>query len=214
MPNIPLTLTLPLHSPKHQVIIIDGKGHLVGRLASTVAKMALSGQRVVVVRCEELNISGPHMRNKLRLQTFMKKRCLVNPKKGPFHHRAPSRIFYRAVRGMVPHRTTRGKNAMASIKVFEGIPAPYDTMKRMVVPQALRVLRLGPGRKFTHVGKLASELGWNQTDILRQVEAERISGSAERYEERKTKADARAKVIKENASKVSEIDQQLKTLGY
>lgn len=33
-------------------IIVDGRGHLLGRLASTVAKELLSGQRVVVVRCD------------------------------------------------------------------------------------------------------------------------------------------------------------------
>lgn len=32
-------------------------------------------------------------------------------------------------------------------QVFEGIPPPYDKQKRMVVPSALRVLRLKPGRK-------------------------------------------------------------------
>lgn len=47
-----------------KVVVIDGKGHLLGRLASIVAKQALSGQRVVVVRCEELNISGSFFRNK------------------------------------------------------------------------------------------------------------------------------------------------------
>lgn len=39
-------------------IIIDGKGHLMGRLASIVAKELLCGQKVVVVRCEEIDISG------------------------------------------------------------------------------------------------------------------------------------------------------------
>ena len=48
----------------HQVVVIDGKGHLLGRLASIVAKQALTGQRVVVVRCEELNVSGSFFRNK------------------------------------------------------------------------------------------------------------------------------------------------------
>ncbi|KAF9338982.1 60S ribosomal protein L16B [Linnemannia elongata] len=46
------------------VVVIDGKGHLLGRLASIVAKQALTGQRVVVVRCEELNVSGSFFRNK------------------------------------------------------------------------------------------------------------------------------------------------------
>lgn len=45
-------------------VVIDGKGHLLGRLASIVAKQLLNGQKVVVVRCEDLNISGEFFRNK------------------------------------------------------------------------------------------------------------------------------------------------------
>ena len=47
-------------------IVIDGKGHLLGRLASTVAKQLLNGQKIVVVRCEALNISGEFFRAKRR----------------------------------------------------------------------------------------------------------------------------------------------------
>ena len=39
-------------------IVIDGRGHLLGRLASTVAKELLGGQKVVVVRAEQITISG------------------------------------------------------------------------------------------------------------------------------------------------------------
>jgi large subunit ribosomal protein L13Ae len=35
-------------------VIIDGRGHLLGRLASVVAKELLNGQRVVVVRCDKI----------------------------------------------------------------------------------------------------------------------------------------------------------------
>ena len=39
-------------------VVIDCRGHIMGRLASIVAKELLSGQKVVCVRCEELNITG------------------------------------------------------------------------------------------------------------------------------------------------------------
>ena len=78
---------------------------------------------------------------------FLRKRCNVKPSRGPFHLRAPSRIFWRTVRGMLPHKTKRGMAALNRLKVFEGIPPPYDKQKRMVVPCALRVLRLKPGRR-------------------------------------------------------------------
>lgn len=149
-------------------IVIDGKGHLLGRLASIIAKQILSGQKIVVVRCEEINISGSFFRNKvrtpalavqqclnhtqLRYHNFLHKRHIVNPKKsGPFHHRAPSKILYRAIRGMVPHKSARGAAALERLKLFEGVPPPYDRKKRMVVPEALRVLRLKPGRKYCTV---------------------------------------------------------------
>jgi large subunit ribosomal protein L13Ae len=48
-------------------VIIDGKGHLLGRLASIIAKQVLNGQKIVVVRCEEVNISGSFFRNKVRI---------------------------------------------------------------------------------------------------------------------------------------------------
>lgn len=85
---------------------------------------------------------------------------------GPFHFRAPSRIFYKAVRGMIPHKTSRGAAALERLKVFEGVPPPYDKQKKMVVPQALRVLRLQPGRKYCLVGRLSHEVGWKYQDVV------------------------------------------------
>ena len=41
-----------------KVVVVDARAHMLGRLASVVAKELLSGQKVVVVRCEGLNISG------------------------------------------------------------------------------------------------------------------------------------------------------------
>lgn len=40
---------------------------------------------------------------------------------------------------MLPHKTFRGTQALNRLTTFEGIPAPYDTKKRVVVPQALKV---------------------------------------------------------------------------
>jgi large subunit ribosomal protein L13Ae len=49
-----------------QPIVIDGRGHLLGRLSAIVAKAVLNGQKIVVVRCEGINISGNFYRNKLK----------------------------------------------------------------------------------------------------------------------------------------------------
>ena len=59
-------------------------------------------------------------------QDFIRKRTNTNPLNGPFHHRAPARILWRMIRGMVPHKTPRGALALERLKVYEGVPAPYD----------------------------------------------------------------------------------------
>jgi len=88
------------------------------------------GQRVAVVRAEGINITGSLFRNKVKFSEFLRKRLLTNPRRGHVHYRSPARMLWRAVRGMLPHKTARGADALGKLKVFEGVPAPYDTKKR------------------------------------------------------------------------------------
>jgi large subunit ribosomal protein L13Ae len=194
-------------------IVIDARGHLVGRLASIVAKQLLEGQNVVVVRCEGLNISGSFYRNKLKYKEFLRKRCNVNPNKGgPFHLRAPSRIFWRVVRGMLPHKTARGAAALARVKVFEGIPPEFATVKRMVVPEALKVIRLKPYRKFCSLGRISSEFGWKYGDVVSTLEEKRRVKSKAFYDAKKQKAKLRAQATA-NAN-VGALNATLAKYGY
>ena len=39
-------------------MIVDTRGHLLGRMASMIAKELLLGQSVIAVRCEAIEISG------------------------------------------------------------------------------------------------------------------------------------------------------------
>merc|ERR1711898_27566 len=149
--------------PFEKLVVIDARGHLMGRLASFVAKEALLGQKVVVVRCEELVISGSFIRNKLKLLMKRNKRMNTNPKKGPFHHRAPSDMFHRVVRGMLPHKQYRGSAAFQRIR---------------------------PGRKFSNLGKLAAELGWGYKDTVAKYEEKRRERNAEWYAKKKAKKTA------------------------
>ena len=119
----------------------------------------------------------------------------TNPTKGPFHFRSPSRIFWRTVRGMVPHKTKRGVSAMERMKAFEGIPAPYEEQKRMVVPNALKVLRLLPGHKFCTLARLSSEVGWNYYDTIKEMEDARKEKSAAFYKKKQALLAERAKAI-------------------
>jgi len=55
----------------------------------------------VCVRCEHINISGSFYRNKLKFLDKLRKSTNTNPAHGPFHFRAPGKIFYRVIRGMI-----------------------------------------------------------------------------------------------------------------
>merc|ERR1711957_1129722 len=119
------------------------------------------------------NISGSLYRNKLKYAAFKNKRMNSNPKQGPLHYRAPAKILWRTVRGMVPHKTARGAAALDRLKCFEGIPHPYDRKKRMVIPAALKVLRLRPERRFCKLGDMASEFGWKHASLISRLEGQR-----------------------------------------
>ena len=148
---------------------------MLGRLAASLAKELLNGQHVVVVRCEEINVSGSLYRNKLKYFYFLNKRHCTNPTRGgPFHHRAPSRILYRAIRGMIPHKTKRGAAALDRLRVYEGVPAPYDKKKRQVVPDAMRHIRLRPHRKYCRLGDLSAHVGWKHDELIKKLEKKRL----------------------------------------
>merc|ERR1711921_70537 len=152
------------------VRVIDAKNHLLGRLAATVAKCLLNGQKIVVVRTEGLLQSGNFYRNKLKVLEYLRKRHLTKPSRGPFHGRSPSKMFKHIIRGMLPHKTARGQDAFNKLKAFEGIPAPYDKMRRVIVPSAFKQIKLKPNRKFAPVGRLAAETGWKYQDVVANLE--------------------------------------------
>lgn len=193
-------------------VIVDGKGHLLGRLASVIAKQALNGQEVIVVRCEQIDISGREHRNRRNFQSYLGKRTNTNPRWGPFHHRAPSKILMKAVRGMVPRKTKRGEAALARIKTFEGIPPEFSKKKRMVIPDALRVTHLRPGSSYTGLGRLAAEFGWKYAPLIRKMEAERKITSAADYEKKKALNKLKKKAV-ENAD-LSDVAPILSAAGY
>merc|ERR1711942_368132 len=56
---------------------------------------------------------------------------------------------------------------------YEGRPHPYDRKKKMVVPQALKVLRLKPHRKYCKLGDLANSVGWKYQKLVGRLEEAR-----------------------------------------
>lgn len=108
--------------------VIDGKGIVMGRIASYAAKEALKGEDVKIINCDEVIITG----NKERIKEDMRiKRSRVgSSQKGPKYPRSPEKIVKRAIRGMLPeHRWGRGRIAMKKILCYNGIPKELEKEK-------------------------------------------------------------------------------------
>ncbi|CAH1227121.1 RPL13A [Branchiostoma lanceolatum] len=197
-----------------KVLIIDAQNHLLGRLAAIVAKSILQGQKIVIVRCEGINISGSFYRNKLKYLEFLRKRTNTKPSRGPFHLRAPSRIFWRTVRGMLPHKTSRGALALERLKVFEGIPPPYDKQKRQVCPSALRVIRLMPNRRFCSLGRLSHEVGWKYKEVVDTLEAKRTARAKLYWQNKKKSMKLRSQAMQNLSKKLEPLNKQIEESGH
>ena len=196
-----------------KIVIADCKGHMVGRLASVVAKELLNGQRIVLVRAEEANLSGSLYRHKVLWERFLKKKHNTNPSRGgPFHQRAPKEMIKRAIRGMIPHKTSRGAAAMSRLKVYEGVPHPYD--KKQVIPQALRNLRLKPGRAYCRLGDLATLAGWKHDELIVKLENKRLTKANAYYNSKKEHNKLRAAAIAATAKELAATNEKLAQFGY
>uniref|UniRef100_A0A2K6UUB3 60S ribosomal protein L13a n=1 Tax=Saimiri boliviensis boliviensis TaxID=39432 RepID=A0A2K6UUB3_SAIBB len=95
-----------------QVLVLDGRGHLLGCLVAIVAKQVLLGQKMVV----GINISGNFYINKLKYLPFLCKRMNTNPSRGPYHFQAPSHVFWWTVAGMLSHQTKQGQATLDCLK--------------------------------------------------------------------------------------------------
>merc|ERR1719190_4807 len=98
---------------------------------------------------------------------------------------------------MTPHKTERGKDALKRLQTFEGVPPPYDKKKKMVIPSALKVLRLKAGRRFCSLGRLGHEVGWKYQDIVAALEAKRKVKGEAFYKAKVEVAKAKAALVKD-----------------
>jgi large subunit ribosomal protein L13Ae len=115
---------------------------------------------------------------------------------------------------MIPHKTKRGAAALERLKAFEGVPAPYDKMKRMVIPDALKVLRLQPGHKFCLLGRLSEEVGWHHYDTIKELEEKRKAKSKVFYERKKQLIQLRLKATKRVEEQLSSLQETLAPITY
>ena len=54
-----------------------------------------------------------------------------------------------------------------------------------MVPDAFRVTRLKPGRRFCVLGRLSAEIGWSYQDVVGRLEAKRKAEASVYYDTKK-----------------------------
>ena len=108
------------------MIVINAEKKVAGRLASIVAKLLLKGEEVVIVNAEKAVISGNPAKV---IERFKELRAKGDPYKGPFYPKRPDRILRRMIRGMLPYKKKKGKDALGRLKVYIGVPEEFSNVE-------------------------------------------------------------------------------------
>lgn len=135
--------------------IINANGLILGRMASTVAKRLLKGEEIIIVNSENAILSGKKQSKVAEAKQFLE---VGSPRMGPFHYRRPDRVVRRTVRGMLPFKQPKGKQAYRRLKVFIGTPDELKEKKMETIESAQAKKLTCP---YFTVGEFSKEIGWN-----------------------------------------------------
>jgi len=136
-------------------VVIDARNCILGRVASQVAERALDGERIAVVNAEEAVITG----GEEDVMSVYRERTEVGSDRGPHYPQRPDRLFKRSVRGMLPYKTTRGREAFENVRMYIG--NPYEDTDAEVL-DGTSLDRLS-NIKFVSLGEVSENLGANVT---------------------------------------------------
>ncbi|MBI5347408.1 MAG: 50S ribosomal protein L13 [Candidatus Aenigmarchaeota archaeon] len=132
-------------------MLIDGKNAVLGRLSAYTAKELLKGETVEIMNAKKIIIIG---NPKKIVSDYLKRREIGSPHHGPFFPRNPEMIVRRAIRGMLPYKTKRGREAMKRLRVYSSELETKETAKSV----ALKEVKTD----YITIEKLSKELGWNK----------------------------------------------------
>ena len=141
------------------MIIIDGKDMILGKVASYTAKQLLKKENIVLLNAGKLIITG----NKKDIVDKYLKRRSVKPKQNPSHRprwpRVPNLLVRRVVRGMLPYKSQRGRDAYKRLKVYTD--APEELKAKVKENRAFEILKAQNIRKHITVKQLCEYLGYS-----------------------------------------------------
>jgi len=145
-----------MQTTKNPVTLVNADGLILGRMSSVVAKKLLNGEKVIIVNAEKALISGKKKSKVAEAKEFLE---VGAPRRGPFHYRRPDRILRKTVRGMLPFKQPKGKNALKKLKVFISVPEDLKDQQMVTLEDAQAAKLKGP---YFTLADLAKEIGWNQ----------------------------------------------------
>ena len=135
-------------------MIIDAKNAVAGRLASAVAKKLLTGEKIIIINAEQAIITGNPNSIKNRYLELKRK---GTPFHGPFLPKKPDLFLKRIIRGMLPYKKPKGRNAMKRLRVYIGFPKSLEAKHIMVVEQSSKEIK----SNYITIAVLSKTLGWN-----------------------------------------------------
>ncbi|MBU1975470.1 MAG: 50S ribosomal protein L13 [Nanoarchaeota archaeon] len=135
-------------------MIIDAKNMILGRIAAVAAKKSLLGEKVDIVNCEQAVVSGTKKRV---VDAYLRKRNMGTPKGGPFIHRSPDRFVRRTVRGMLPYKQPKGRDAFKRVMCHIGMPDEFKDQAVQIIETA-NATKL-PNLKFISVKEICKSIG-------------------------------------------------------
>jgi large subunit ribosomal protein L13 len=137
-------------------MIVDATGLVMGRLASVVATQLLAGNEIEIVNIEKAIITG---RRESIYEEYFACRDRGHKERGPYFPRRPEMIMKRTVRGMLPYKLKRGRDALSRLRIYVGVPRDLSG-QQFEQPPAAKV-RGTISANFIELGDLSKRLGAN-----------------------------------------------------
>ena len=133
-------------------MIIDGKNAVLGRLATQIAKRLLKGEELTIINADKIIITG---NPKHILGKYAARRQRGSTEKGPYFPKTPEAIVRRTIRGMLPYKTSRGREAFKRLRVYVDIPGELKGDIESMPAKEIKA-------NFMTIEKLASLIGWKR----------------------------------------------------
>ena len=141
-------------------IVVDTTDHIAGRLSSHVAKLLLEGNRVSLVNCEKIMMSGTRANIIKEYREFLEINSVINPKHGPVHYRRPDTIITKMIRGMLPYdRKPSGIKAHKRLRTYIGSPKELKSFEKIQFEKA-KIRK--SASKYTTIAELCRVIGWTE----------------------------------------------------